>query len=257
MVSMAVALASCQGPTDTSTGTGTNIAVEPRAQTIPHDAVEPMVQRIPHDAAAKARPQGIPHDWSHRHLIFSRPSSQAMALRVERQPRYRIQQAWRQLSAGSSEAWMRALDALAVRLASAPSRKSGPIASWGRPLLGHPKRVLNGLWGMDLGSGAKVGAGMYPAKYSFDPIGAPSCANDFVVFNTGVTGSASQASIVAYNNLYSGSTGSGGCGTSGVPTVDWAYNTGGKIVTSVVLSADGTQIAFIHTGSSFASLVLL
>jgi hypothetical protein len=58
MVSIAVAVASCQGRTDTSTGTGANIAVEPRAQTIPHDAVEPMVQRIPHDAAAKRGRRG-------------------------------------------------------------------------------------------------------------------------------------------------------------------------------------------------------
>jgi hypothetical protein len=152
MVSMAMAVASCQGGADT--GTGANIAAEPMAQGIPHDAI-------------KARPLGIPHDWSHRHLIFSRPSSRAIALRMERDPRYRIQQAWRQLSAGSTEAWMRALDAKAVALASAPTRKGGPVA-WGRPLLGHPKRVLDGAWSVDLGSSAKVGAGMYPAKYSFD-----------------------------------------------------------------------------------------
>jgi hypothetical protein len=245
MLSIALAAASSQGRTDTyrREGTRANIPVEPRAQGIPQDAVKP-------------RPLGIPHDWSHRHLIFSRPSSRAMALRMEREPRYRIQQAWRQLSAGSSQAWMRALDALAVQLASAPTRRTAGPFGWGRPLWGRPKRSLEADWSVNLGSGAKVGAGMYPAKYSFDPIGTPDCTNDFVVFNTGLKGTTRQASIVAYNKLYAGS---GGCGTSGVPAVYWAYNTGGIIVTSVVLSADGSQVAFTQASTSGGntSLVLL
>ena len=191
-------------------------------------------QQIPHDPPAAL---GIPHDWSHRHLIFSRPQSAAAARQLEREPRFRIQQAWRASQAGAAgvEARMRTLDALAVQLASAPARHTGPLG-WGRPLWGRPKRTLHGDWSVNLGSVATVGAGMYPAKYSFNPIGAPDCTNDFVVFNTGKAGTGTQASIVAYNKLYSGA---GACGTTGVPAVYWAYNTGGKIVTSVVLSSDG------------------
>ena len=103
-----------------------------------------------------------------------------------------------------------------------------------------------------------VGAGMFPAKYSFD-ITAVNCANatipDYVVYNTGVAGSATQASIVAYDNLYATTCSSYGA----VPSVYWAYNTGGTIVTSPILSLDGTQVAFVQspTSGGAASLVLL
>lgn len=207
--------------------------------------------------AATSAVQGIPHDWSHRHLIFSQPSSAAAMRQLERDPRYRIQQAWRASQSGpaSSEAQMRALDALAVQLGSASKPPAGPH-EWGHPIWGHPKRIFPGDWTTSLGFSAKVGPNMYPAKYSFDPIGTPNCTSDFVVFNTGKQAS-NQASIIAYNNLYAGSTSTGGCGTSGVPAVYWAYNTGAPIVTSVVLSADGTQVAFVQTAGGAASLGLL
>ena len=111
-------------------------------------------------------------------------------------------------------------------------------------------------WSMALGSGSTtVGAGMYPAKFSFNPIGTPNCGSvtspDFVVYNTSATGSPSQASIVAYDNLYSSCPGR-------VPSVYWAFNTGGKVTTSPVLSLTGSQLAFIQTPSSGnAQLVLL
>lgn len=64
----------------------------------------------------------------------------------------------------------------------------------------------------------------------------------------GTTGTA-QPSIVAYTNIYAS--------TCTGPTVQFAYNTGGTISTSVALSTDGTQLAFIHSNSSGASLVIL
>ena len=51
-----------------------------------------------------------------------------------------------------------------------------------------------------MGSGAKVGAGMYPAKFSFGT--ATADCSDFVVFNTGLAGTSTQASIIAYTNIY-------------------------------------------------------
>ncbi len=66
----------------------------------------------------------------------------------------------------------------------------------------------------------------------------------------GSGGSNAQASIIAYDNLYSGCTGT-------APQIYWAYNTGGTVLTSPVLSLDGLQIAFIHSSGSGASLVLL
>ena len=101
-------------------------------------------------------------------------------------------------------------------------------------------------WSESLGSTGSVGLGRFPATYT---TGAASC-NDFVVFNTGLTGTSSQAGIIAFNNIYAT------C-NSGTPTVYWAYNTAGAITTSPVLSLDGSQIAFVQSSSNQASLVLL
>jgi hypothetical protein len=160
----------------------------------------------------------VPHDWSHHHMIFSQPAT-ALAARVQSDPRF-----WHQ--------WY---------------SKYVPLLQWGGPVLNSQEGIHRD-WGEDLGSGAKVGAGVYPAKFGFN-IASASCTNDFVVFNTSLAGTSGQASVVAYNNLYSSCTGS--------PSVYWAYNTSGTISTSVALSLDGTQVAFVHTNPSGASLVLL
>jgi len=56
---------------------------------------------------------------------------------------------------------------------------------------------------------------------------------------------------VAYDNIYNGCSGT-------VPTVYWAFNTGGTVSSSPVFSQDGTQIAFVQTDSSgHGTLVLL
>jgi hypothetical protein len=69
-----------------------------------------------------------------------------------------------------------------------------------------------------------------------------------------LAGGANGASIVAFDNLYVG-----GCTTGAVPSVFWAYNTGGSISNSVTLSGDGSQIAFVqaNNGTGLAELVLL
>ena len=107
-----------------------------------------------------------------------------------------------------------------------------------------------------MGSGATVGAGNYPAKFSFNETTA-SCASDFIVYNTGLlgsSGSGGQPSILAYNNVYTACEGDG-LGTA--PAVYWSYYTGGQIQTSPVFSRDGSQIAFLQTTGAVASLVLL
>ncbi len=102
-------------------------------------------------------------------------------------------------------------------------------------------------WSETLGSSGTVGLGQFPATFT---TGSTSCS-DFEVFNTGLTGSPSQANIIAFNNLYSS------C-NSGTPTVYWAYNTGGTVLNSVVLSLNSFQVAFVQSSSSgVASLVLL
>ncbi len=66
-------------------------------------------------------------------------------------------------------------------------------------------------------------------------------------------GTNGQASIVAYDNLYTG------CPTTSktVPAVYFQYDTGGTVVTSISLSGDGSQLAFVQTQGGVATLVLL
>ena len=135
---------------------------------------------------ASNRPLGIPHDWSHRHLIFSRPASPQAARRLERDPRYRIQQAWRhrQAIAGSAEAYMQSLDAMAVQLAAA--RRVGTMPP---PKRKKPKLPV-GAWGESLNVTVANtnGNANYPAKFAFTS--SASCS-DWVVFTVPVIGSTS------------------------------------------------------------------
>jgi hypothetical protein len=122
------------------------------------------------------------------------------------------------------------------------------------PIRPRPRLQLTADWNVPLGAGTGLAAGHYPAKYSVVPITVASC-NDFVVFPTGASSSATQATIVAFKNLYVG-----GCpGAPSTPSVFWAYNTGAGATASLspVLSIDGSQVAFIQTISGTASLVIL
>jgi len=111
-------------------------------------------------------------------------------------------------------------------------------------------------WRVSLGN-ARVAAGMSPAKYGFDTTATPSCTNDYVVFGLNVAGSATQANLIAFNQLYSGT--GGFCGTGG-PSVLFSYNVstiGGRIATSPILSLDGTKIAFVETSGAQAVFHIL
>jgi hypothetical protein len=177
----------------------------------------------------------VPTDWSHHHVIFSRPATAEQAKRVQQDPRY-----WQQIARHSPR-----LPASEMSGALVPELQRDVKSS-----RSGKKGQLSRDWSEDIGSGASVGAGNYPAKYSFNTSQA-NCG-DFAVYTTSVFGS-SQASIVAYDNLYSG------CSSIGpVPTVYWAFTTGAKILTSPVFSSDGTQIAFVQSNSlSHGILVLL
>ena len=182
--------------------------------------------------AAKPVPHGIslPTDWSHSHVIFSQPATVEEAQMMGEDPRY-----WQQVHRREDAKFLRAE---ADDVTSLRGRMNGNNAN-------------GGLWSEDLGSvgGANspgAGAGNYPAKYSFSTTTAncgTAATPDFVVFSTGILGSGSQASVVAYDNLYTG------CGGT-VPSVYWAYNTGGLILTSPIISLDGTQVAFAQTSGS-------
>ncbi len=173
-------------------------------------------------------------DWSQHHVIFSKPASSQQEQRLLRDPRYRQHLARTLPPALLEDA---AIGALVPPLPFDAARG-------GAELPAH-----KGDWSQSLGSGASVGATNYPAKYSFR-INSASCAKDFVVFGTGLASGVNQAGIVGFNNLYSG------CGGT-VPSVYWAYDTGGTAVTSPVFSRDGTQIAFVQSGGGYKSTLVL
>src|ERR1019366_4323969 len=71
---------------------------------------------------------------------------------------------------------------------------------------------------------------------------------------TSLAGGVNGASIVAFDNLY---TGAPIPTCSGLPSTYWAYDTGGTIVTSPVLSYDGTQVAVVQNAGGTSQLVLI
>jgi hypothetical protein len=108
---------------------------------------------------------------------------------------------------------------------------------------------------------APGGGQTFPAKYVFDVTASPSCTNDYVVIGVPANpASGGQANLVGFNNLYSGtSTTTPYCGMSG-PTVMFAYASGsGQVPASVVLSLNGSQIAYVEnrTDSSYFHVLTL
>ncbi|MGD0164184.1 MAG: hypothetical protein ABSB39_17065 [Candidatus Sulfotelmatobacter sp.] len=175
-------------------------------------------------------------DWSTRHLIFTRPSSAEQLARIAHDPRY-----WQELQ--------RREHALAP-----PANVVDAVASGFAPeRLTNAGKKLKRDWSQDLGNNANAGAGNYPAKFSFRGTTA-NCASatppDYVAYSTGLLGAFNQANIVAFDNLYSGCTGT-------KPTVYWAYNTAGQVLTSPLISQDGTQVAFVQTDAGQVGTLVL
>jgi hypothetical protein len=186
---------------------------------------------------------GFPEDWSQKHLIFSDPGTFREAqergefgrwTKIVNDPRFLYQHMQRNIAPITGPS-------LTTNDANLASGSEASAADKGGRL--HRD------WNVSLGAGGTVGGGNYPAKFSFN--GAASCT-DFAVFNTSLAGATGQATIIAFTNLYAG------CTTT-PPSVAWAYDTtaGDQIVTSVVLSPSGNQIAFISTNSSHAYLNVL
>lgn len=126
---------------------------------------------------------------------------------------------------------------------------SSEPAGAGSPLVTNRRNRMHKDWSQTEGNNGTTGLGDFPATFTTT---SASCTNDFAVYNTGLAGGSSQSTIIAFNKLYSGCTGG--------PASYWGYNTGsGSIVfNSVVLSPDGTQVAFVESSSTgVASLGVL
>jgi hypothetical protein len=140
-------------------------------------------------AQAGNEPVHLTTDWSRRHLIFTPPHTLAQQFKLSSNPRY-VQQYLRrnaQKNAGQSDPrWRRAPEPVAKPL----HRDWSTYIGYG----GDPSNIVP----------ATTGPGNYPAKYSFDPtaanceVPAPPAGQqpDFIVFNTGLQGSASNVPYI-------------------------------------------------------------
>lgn len=206
----------------------------------------------------------VPYDWSHRHLIFSAPQTLENSVRIQSDVRYWHQRARRSANALSRTAPQVSPQAVGRFDREGGEREFGPRANLMTSIMSRRERrwlrrgqLMTRDWGVSLGGGATAGAGTFPAKFSFD-LNSANCSTDFVVFNTSLASTGTQAGIVAFSNLYTG------CGGT-VPSAYWAYKTTGTgdactmcaVVTSPVLSIDGAQVAFVGSSAGGSFLYIL
>jgi hypothetical protein len=269
--------------------------------------IQTSAQQTPRINVGHVQITGIPEDWSSHHLIFTDPGTEEEAIKAGRyekwlkivnDPRYVFQQLRRngviRGPLANDAAYVQHLKAERFQ-ANQPGQPGigqlethgpivglpgigqlgvrGPIARTREPItrrkpLAHSAPPLKADWAVAMTSGT-VMPNAAPAKYSFAPIGTPSCTTDFVVYPTGATGTSGPSgtpTIIAYNNIYPGA--SPGCNANGtVPLVYWAYNTTipgtgagtapGAVTTSPVLSLDGTKVLFVQSDSLGTSLNLI
>jgi hypothetical protein len=200
-----------------------------------------------YESAAHQSFQGIPTDWTSRHVIFSKPEPGSDAEdRVQQDPRYWMQQIRRGQPLDSD-----AVAALTAEIASQQANKNKNKNKKKK----KKQNPLVGDWSEAMIS-TTITNPTYPAEFTKGT--TASCANDFVVYALNTT---ANFDIIGFNNLY-GTHGAGTtafCTTGTVPTAIFAYNasTGGAGSTGIngspVLSLDGTQIAFVESVSNGAT----
>ncbi len=111
-------------------------------------------------ARGKSSPQpariGVPHDWSHRQVVFSRPANISQAIQIQREPRY-----WQQIARRSAAAQWRA---------TAPEAQENLDRILARLRRRTRRSPFQRDWAVSLGPGATTGTAtypQYPAKYSY------------------------------------------------------------------------------------------
>jgi hypothetical protein len=157
-------------------------------------------------------PIHLTSDWSNRHLVFSAPQNLGQHVYLLSNPRY-VQQLVRR---------------------NAERRDNRDDRRWRRAP--ETPDLLIGDWSLNMGPSAKAGAGVYPAKFSFDPASA-NCATDpqpdFVVYNTSLAG-ITTSTDASQTGTFSGT------GTTNAQTV----TIGGTLIlyanTGALASAHGT-----------------
>jgi hypothetical protein len=184
-------------------------------------------------------------DWSSRHLALSGGPSADSLKAAEAEPRIlfyladrnlvRLQDGTLRFVANASIPAKEVIDGQTSGESSIPSMRNAS---------------LHRDWSVSLGTG-NVSESKFPAKYSFNINGTPSCTADYAVYALNVAGATNgQANIVGIDELYSGTGPTGLCGAA--PTVTWAYNgstAGGSVLTSPTISLDGTKIAYVESAA--------
>jgi len=170
----------------------------------------------------------VVQDWSHRHLIFGGGGSLEARIAAARNPRAVQQWLIRQ------QAWLQA-------------QKDGGNNGLH---LGQAKKQVD--WAVSLGSTGGVSPTMYPAKYSFS-VTTASC-DDFMVFPV-------NAGIVILDKLYSGGTqqSDGMCNSASGPyeaRVWAAYTLAYPVITSPVLSLDGTKVLVVDSACNLHQITI-
>jgi hypothetical protein len=200
----------------------------------------------------------VPNDWSHRHVIFSRPATALQARQLQKEPRF-LQQMFRRNAAAQQR----------VAVPGVGESEDSTLREFRRKL---KKSSSHRDWAESLGPGATTGTAafpQYPAKFTFSIDPNDESCSDYAVYPTnqpGVNGSSiaapGQPSVIAFQNLYAASDGSGACGVL-APTIAWAYNTNalgdttGVVSGSPTLSGDGTKVAFVESNPGGSVLHLL
>jgi hypothetical protein len=244
-------------------GNITTYAQEAISSSVPKVEAPPTAGEVKPETGEEVQVKvtGVVDDWSTHHLIFSNPGTEEEAVRngtharwlsIVNNPRYIMQQMKRRSSAKAGTAGVTS-DAEASR----PPDSIGKAPSATKTTGSNIKRD----WTLSLGSNGTVAPNMYPAKFSFNAgstITSANCTSDFVIYGLDVAGTATQANLVALDNLYSGASGDL-CGAG--PSVLWAYNvstlTNGAVTTSPVLSLDGTRVAFVESNGTESVLHVL
>ena len=181
--------------------------------------------------AQDAKSKGIPKDWSMHHVVFSKPHNAAQQQKLANNPRYILQQQIR--------AAMAAPPSLPAPLAATerpdppevfPAYNGGPlprgihqalIPPTGKEAVpnGKGKKRFHKDWSVGIGSNGTTGVGQFPATYTQT---ASPCGSDIAIYNTGLGGSVSQATVVAYNNIYAS------CGTAPIGLLRLQYRHGAR-----------------------------
>ena len=219
---------------------------------------------------------GVPDDWTHHRLVYANPGTEQQAVqsgryeqwrKIVNDPRYVLQQIKKKMPVQGPAAvdadyratWISEAFGGAEIVPFDPSGGlgPGPVNRITPPVVIGRRSIapvsttddVEKDWNVSLG-GPGLAAGQYPAKYSAST--SADCS-DYLVFPTGAAGSGTQATFVAYNNLYLTT-----C-SAAPPGIYWAYNTGGTSNLSPVVSWDGAQIAYIQKNNTtgYAELVLL